>query len=101
MDIESFRSLGFDRQMPDDELWRACQGDGLVLVTGNRNKDGPTSLEAVIGAENTPTSLPVITVANLKRVTTDRAYAEATALRLLERLIDMPLLLGAGRLYIP
>jgi hypothetical protein len=29
---------------PDDELWRFCQTEGLVLVTGNRNEAGPDSL---------------------------------------------------------
>ncbi len=79
-------------------LWRACQQHQLVLLTGNRNKDGPDSLEATIQAENTPQSLPVFTLAD---PLSSGAYAEPVAIRLLEHLYDIGSLRGTGRMYIP
>ena len=99
--VETFNSLGLAGRTPDNQLWRLCQQEELILITGNRNQDGPTSLESVIREENSPQSLPVITLANSKRVIAHRGYAEVTAIRILEILIDMPRLLGSGRLYAP
>ena len=56
--VESFERLGFDPNTPDDEIWRTCQQEGLVLVTTNRNSEGPTSLESVMRNENTPLQPP-------------------------------------------
>ena len=98
---ESFESLGLDPDTPDDEIWRACQQKGLVLVTTNRNSDGPTSLESVMRNENTLSSLPIITIADAVRVINDRAYAELVSIKILEYLTDMRDYLGSGRLYAP
>jgi len=49
------------------------------LIAGNRNDDGPDSLEAVIRDENQPDSLPVVTIANPDRMLNDRLYAEEVA----------------------
>jgi hypothetical protein len=45
--------------------------------------------------------LPVITLADSRRIYKDRAYAQHTAEALLEYLIDIESLRGTGRLYIP
>lgn len=92
---------GLDRTVPDDQLWRTCQGEGIVLITANRNATGPDSLEAAIRTRNTPASLPVITLARPKRSSVDRANAERAAGRLIEILIDLDDFRGSGRLYIP
>ena len=42
----------------------------------NRNHAGPESLEAVIRAETQVSSLPVFTIADIKRLNRSRAYAE-------------------------
>lgn len=33
-DIETFTRLGLDADAPDDVLWRRCQQDDVVLITG-------------------------------------------------------------------
>jgi hypothetical protein len=71
---------------------------------------GPLSLSAKnfsittgkrIQQHNTPTSLPVFTLANEQRVLRDRLYAAAVADRLLEFLFDIDRYRGTGRLYLP
>jgi hypothetical protein len=82
-------------------IWRMCQREGLVLVTGNRNRRGPDSLEAVNQDENQPDSLPVITLADADRVLRDRPYAERVAEGLLDYLMRIDEVRGVGRLYVP
>jgi len=62
--VESFGSLGILPDASDTELWQACQSRRVVLLTANRNDDGPDSLEATIRRYNMETSLPVFTLAN-------------------------------------
>jgi hypothetical protein len=50
---------------------------------------------------NTPTSLPVLTIGVPPRVLSSRAYAERVATRLLEVLLDVEQYRGTGRLYLP
>jgi hypothetical protein len=99
--MDSFKGRGLATNMPDSELWRFCQENQIVLVTGNRNKEGDDSLEATMQRENTPQSLPVLTIADPKRVTLDRAYAESGAVRVLDYLLDLERFRGAMRLYVP
>lgn len=99
--LASFRTLGLPDDASDALVWRACQREGLVLLTGNRNHEGPDSLEATIRDENQPDSLPVFTVANTQRVLQDRLYAEKVAERLLDYLMRIDELRGAGRIYVP
>ena len=99
--IDSFERLGLHHETIDTELWQLCQGHGIVLITGNRNADGPTSLEMAIRNFGTEESLPIITISDPKRLQKDREYAIAAAGRLLEYLSDLEGLRGTGRLYIP
>ncbi len=71
------------------------------MITGNRNDDGPTSLEATIRNENQPDSLPVITIGDADRVLRDRIYAEKVAERLLDYLMRIDEVRGTGRIYVP
>ncbi len=99
--VVTFEHLKVERDSDDDELWRACQRQQVVLITNNRNAIGPKSLERVIRAENTAHSLPVFTLADPDRLSMDRDYAESTAVSLLENLYRLDKLLGTGRLYLP
>lgn len=99
--VVSFEEIGLPRNADDRTLWKTCQNDGLVLITVNRNAHGPDSLQAVIPDENTQRSLPVVTIANPDRVRMDSEYAAHVAERLLEYLLEIDKLLGAGRIYIP
>jgi hypothetical protein len=99
--LTTFSRVGLSLNASDREVWRACQQRRVVLLTANRNHDGPDSLEAVIRGENDPTSLPVFTLADANRVLTSRDYAERVVLKLLEYLLDLDTYRGAGRLYLP
>jgi hypothetical protein len=48
----------------------------LILITDNRNKNDPDSLEATIQSRNTLTSLPVFTIANVPHLRASRPYAD-------------------------
>ena len=97
----SFEILGIPRSASDADLWRQCQNREVILITANRNDDGPESLESTIRAFNKANNLPVFTLANPKRLLDDRDYAERVAERLLEYLLEIDTIRGTGRLYIP
>ena len=101
MQIFDFGTLGLSNRSPDSLIWRTCQREQLVLITANRNEEGPDSLEATIRNENQPDSLPVVTIANAKRVLRDRDYAERVAASLLDYLMRIDEVRGIGRLYVP
>jgi hypothetical protein len=97
---EKFDSLGLSENAPDVVIWETCQARQVILVTGNRNNDGPDSLEETIRRLNQADSLPVITISNPRHVAY-REYAERAAVRLLDYLMELNKYRGAGRLYIP
>jgi hypothetical protein len=97
----SLSDLGLQPDASGRDVWEACQREQVILLTANRNDDGPESLEATIQQHNAPASLPVFTLANDQRGLRDRLYAEAVADRLLELLFDIDSYRGAGRLYLP
>ena len=99
--VESFASLELTENTSDAALWQFCQTWQIILITGNRNRAGPEALEAVIARNNTPTSLPVLTIGTPPRVLSSREYAERVATRLLEVLLDVEQYRGTGRLYLP
>lgn len=94
------RECGLADNSPDSEVWRYAQEHGLLLITNNRNNDDETSLHATIGRENTPDSLPVVTVSNKDSLRlVDYRQRAATALA---RIIIYPEdFHGAGRVFIP
>jgi hypothetical protein len=99
--VVTFDELGLDRSASDTEVWRVCQHEQAVLITNNRNAEGPDSLDIVVREENRPDSLPVFTLANPERLRADRSYAERTAVRLLDYLMYLDELRGAGRIFVP
>ena len=101
LSVVSFPTLGLNYDASDALIWTTCQREELVLITGNRNKRGADSLEAVIQRENQADSLPVITIADSGRVLRDRLYAERVAERLLDYLMRVDEIRGAGRIYVP
>ncbi len=62
VEIESFDQLGLPYDTSDRHLWQVCQQHSIVLITANRNDDGPNSLEATIRDLNHASSLPVLTI---------------------------------------
>jgi hypothetical protein len=99
--IYSFADFGLSPSSADSIIWHVCQKSEISLVTGNRNKAGPDSLEAAIERFNTPSSLPVFTIGDTEQVFQSGSYAERAVVRLLEYLIDIDNYRGTGRLWIP
>ena len=97
----TFADFQLANSAPDDVLWFTCQQEEVVLITANRNHDGPTSLEAVIRENNTSNSLPIFTVSDATKIITSKPYAENTAAKMLEFLMEIENYRGTGRLYLP
>jgi hypothetical protein len=98
---QSLADLGLADNIPDSELWQLCQDRGMILITGNRNADGEDSLELTMRRLGRLDSLPVLTISNPDRVISDRDYANAVAVKVLEILLDLERLRGTRRLFIP
>ena len=98
--LVTFREAGLAVDSSDRVVWRFVQAHGMVLLTDNQSMKGTDSLEQTLREENEPTSLPVITVGNIRRLG-ERAYREACADRLIEILVNLPTHVGARRLFIP
>jgi hypothetical protein len=96
-----FESVGLPITTPDSELWRFCQKHQMLLLTANRNADGPDSLEDVSRQSGDAGSLPILTPGDADRILFDRDYAEAVASRILDILAGLENLRGAHRLYVP
>ncbi|HRQ24147.1 MAG TPA: hypothetical protein PLF42_12035 [Anaerolineales bacterium] len=96
----TFDDVGLPIDSSDRDVWLFAQSSQLILLTGNRNKDGTDSLEQTIRDENTPESLPVLTVGSVARLE-ESAYREQCAERLVEIILNIESYLGAGRIYIP
>ncbi len=73
----------------------------MILLTANRTMKGEDSLEQVLREENTPTSLPVITVGNAARVVNDSIYRKLYVARIVEIVFDINNYMGIGRIFIP
>jgi hypothetical protein len=101
LEIESFVRLDIPYGTSDRDLWQVCQQREIVLLTANRNDEGLDALEATIRDLNTPSSLPVLTIAEPELVLTSPAYAERVAIQVLEYLLDLDNFRGTGRLFVP
>jgi hypothetical protein len=95
-----FRDLGLDIRSNDREIWRFVQRNRMLLLTNNRNMEEADSLEQTLRTENTPTSLPILTIGNLNRIN-ERSYRARCAANILDVVVDMDKHLGRGRIYIP
>lgn len=97
-----FPDVGLDISADDEIVWQLCQEKGYILLTGNRTAtDGAKSLEFTIRRLLQPHSLPIITIANLRRINGDRLYCERCAEQLAEILFELDKVRGVPRLYIP
>jgi hypothetical protein len=97
----TFEDFELSADATDATIWQTCQDHAILLITGNRNAEGPASLEMTIRQRNTPDCLPVLTLADPDRIQRDRQYAEAVVERLFDILIDPGALRDTGRLYLP
>jgi hypothetical protein len=94
------RDLNLSDDHSDQEIWRRAQGDRLLLITHNRNRDDEVSLQATIEKETRPDSLPVLTIPSIEKLV--RAdYRQQAAHKLVEVILYLENYLGVGRVYIP
>jgi hypothetical protein len=95
-----FGDVGLPINADDRVVWRFAQFHRMVLLTANRKMEGENSLEQTIQEENTPDSLPVLTISRQEGMR-DREYRCRCAEKLLEIIVDLDNYLGAGRIFIP
>ncbi|MCI0685482.1 MAG: hypothetical protein L0Y71_25555 [Gemmataceae bacterium] len=99
--LKRFEDVGLSSTSTDDEIWRTCQAEQLILITDNRNQDSPDSLESTIRTHNRTDSLPVFTIGDLNKFQASRAYADQVLEQLYDYLLRINELRGTGRLYLP
>lgn len=97
----TFADVGLAPDSVDREVWKWAQELHALLLTDNRNNDGPDSLEQTLIEEIAPDSLPVITVGSAERLRKDSAYRNACAERLVDIAVNMERYMGTPRVYIP
>ena len=95
------QDVGLPADSPDAVVWDLCQRRDIVLITGNRNLEGPHALEAVIRTRGSAHHLPVFTLADRDRIYRDPNYADRVVARLIELLSEIDNLRGSGRMYLP
>lgn len=100
LELVTFVQAGLPVDSSDRTVWRFAQAHGMLLLTHNRNMNDADSLEQTIREENTPTSLPVITLGRAERLR-ERAYRERCVVHLIEIALEIAQYLGTGRIFIP
>jgi hypothetical protein len=88
--FQGLAELNIARNINDRSLWQYCQQEGWVLFTDNRNNAGGNSLQATIGDSWRPGCLPVLTIANRKKLASDGEYAQQVAITVAEILFGIP-----------
>jgi hypothetical protein len=74
--ILTFAEAGLEPGESDSHVWKTCQQQQIILLTNNRNDDGPDSLEATIRQLNQVDSLPVFTIGDADGILRNQEYAE-------------------------
>jgi predicted nuclease of predicted toxin-antitoxin system len=82
-----FEEVGLAINSDDRTVWCCAQSNEMILLTANRSMKGKDSLEQVMREENTPTSLPVVTIGNINR--------------LVDIIVEIEDYRGARRIFIP
>jgi predicted nuclease of predicted toxin-antitoxin system len=96
-----FEEIGLSIDSDDRVVWRVAQANQMLLLTANRSMKGRNSLEQVMREENTPTSLPVITIGNINRLLAEPEYRERCVNRLVDIVVDIEDYRGTKRIFIP
>lgn len=96
----TFQEVGLPMDSSDRLVWQFAQTNQMILITANRNMKGDDSLEQTIREENTPISLPIMTIGNPDRLD-EISYRQKCATRLIEIVFDIENYLGVGRVFIP
>lgn len=101
LEVRTFADLSLGKDASDATVWNACQKEQVILITGNRNKKRADSLQATIEAQNTSDSLPVFTVSDPTRLVHSGEYLDEVVESLLDYLLFIDKVRGAGRLWLP
>ena len=96
-----FEEVGLAVTSDDRVVWRYAQTNRMILTTANRSMKGKDSLEQVMREENTPRSLPVITIGNIDRLLLEPNYRDRCVNRLIDIVVDIEDYEGARRIFIP
>jgi hypothetical protein len=99
-DFATFRDVGIAKNCSDRNIWLFCQRHNMLFLTANRNMDDASSLETAIRELNQADSLPVLTIARPKLLMNE-SYREDCAYRLADIMVDLAMLRGSGRQFIP
>lgn len=97
----SFAQVGLVPKAKDDAIWKVIRERDAILITGNRNSDGPKSLGAMINLPESIHAMPVMTIADPERIRRDRTYAHKVVESLYDYLQIIENYRGVGRLYLP
>lgn len=101
-ELRLFADVGLADDTDDETVWRFCQDNSYLLLTGNRRTtDGERSLEMILRRLVAVESLPVLTIGNLPRVLVDSEYRDGCAQRLAEIVLDLEDYRGLYRVYLP
>ena len=96
-----FEEIGLEVNSDDRVVWRCAQANEMILLTAYRSMKGEDSLEQVMREENTPTSLPVITIGNINRLLAEPEYRDRCVNRLVDIVVNIEDYEGARRIFIP
>jgi predicted nuclease of predicted toxin-antitoxin system len=96
----SFEEIGLPIDSSDRVVWQLAQTNQMILLTANRSMKGEESLEQVMREENTPNSLPVVTLGNVDRLS-EPEYRERCVVRLVEIALYIENYRGSRRIFIP
>jgi hypothetical protein len=96
----TFEQVSLPVDSDDRLVWRFAQENKMILLTANRNMKDEESLEQVMRQENTPTSLPVLTIGKVERLY-EPEYRQRCSNRIVEIVMYINDYMGAGRIFIP
>jgi hypothetical protein len=96
----TFNDIALPFETSDRDVWRLVQDRRIILLTGNRNSEGRDSLGVTIKKENSPDSLPVLTVGRQDDLAL-KSYRIKCVARLVAIVLDLSNFRGVGRLFIP
>jgi len=96
-----FKDMNLADDSSDREVWQYAQMNRMILLTANRNMEDKNSLEYTLREENTPDSLPVITISRQESIIRETEYRKRCAEKLIEIIVDLNDYLGVGRVFIP
>jgi hypothetical protein len=100
VEFKRLRDYDLPANLPDQDIWHFVQTHRLLLVTNNRNREDETSLQATMWRENTPESLPIVTISD-KEALIQSDYRQRVATSLVAIILELENYLGTGRVFIP